>query len=177
MQSKKGYYILIGMSVFFSLFFVIGFLLPSTFSVQRSITIQVHHSQIYPYLEQLDTWQNWTAWSKSKDPTLVFTFSEKTSGEGASQSWKGETFGTGSLTLTECVPEEGVRYKMNLQDRLAMNGRIHFADTSATHTQVVWSKKGDLGGNPIFRYFGLLIGGMVAPDLEEGLGNLKGEVE
>ena len=42
---------------------------------------------------------------------------------------------------------------------------------------VVWSNEGDLGANPINRYFGLMMDRMIGPDFEEGLNNLKRKVE
>lgn len=172
-MQNKGLKVLLGISIFFSLIFVAGFLLPDTFRAKQKATIPAHYSQVYPYLENLETWQNWTAWSKRKDPSLQIRFPSKTVGEGATQAWQGEVMGKGSLTLTECVPVEGIRYKMNFEDKLQMTGRIHFADTSATQTQLIWTTVGDLGDNPIFRYFGLLMPGMIAPDLQEGLEGLK----
>jgi hypothetical protein len=35
----------------------------------------------------------------------------------------------------------------------------------------------DLGANPLARYFGLWMDGMVGPDFEEGLGRLKALAE
>ena len=37
--------------------------------------------------------------------------------------------------------------------------------------------QGDLGSNPINRYFGLIMDRMMGPDFEEGLNTLKGKVE
>ena len=174
---NKGLVILITISVVFSLFFIIGFLLPGTFTSEQKVSMDTHFSHIYPLLEDLETWENWSAWNKSKDSTLHIFYPGKTKGEGAIQQWNGEIAGKGKLTLTECVPEEGIRYKLNFDDRLDMNGRIYYADTTANRTDLMWTMTGDLGMNPIFRYFGLLMDGMIAPDLKEGLDKLKIKVE
>ena len=39
--------------------------------------------------------------------------------------------------------------------------------------KVTWSNEGDLGGNPVNRYFGLMMDKMIGPDFEEGLAKLK----
>jgi hypothetical protein len=43
--------------------------------------------------------------------------------------------------------------------------------------RVTWSNEGDLGANPINRYFGLMMDRMMGPDFEEGLNNLKRTIE
>jgi hypothetical protein len=39
--------------------------------------------------------------------------------------------------------------------------------------KVTWLDAGDLGMNPLFRWFGLFIEHMIGPDFEKGLANLK----
>ncbi len=44
-------------------------------------------------------------------------------------------------------------------------------------TRVTWTNEGDMGGNPVNRYFGLMMDRLVGPDFEAGLANLKGLAE
>ena len=39
--------------------------------------------------------------------------------------------------------------------------------------RVVWADAGDLGMNPVNRWFGLFLDKMIGPDFERGLVNLK----
>ena len=50
-------------------------------------------------------------------------------------------------------------------------------EAGGENTKVTWSNEGDLGANPINRYFGLMMDRMMGPDFEEGLNNLKRAVE
>jgi hypothetical protein len=43
--------------------------------------------------------------------------------------------------------------------------------------KVVWTDQGDFGMNPMFRWFGLFIEKIIAPDFERGLANIKKLVE
>ena len=43
--------------------------------------------------------------------------------------------------------------------------------------KVTWFNQGDLGWNPVSRYFGLLMDKMMGPDFEEGLENLRRKAE
>ena len=44
-------------------------------------------------------------------------------------------------------------------------------------TRVTWSNEGDVGANPVNRYFALMTDRMVGPDFEGGLANLKSLAE
>jgi hypothetical protein len=44
-------------------------------------------------------------------------------------------------------------------------------------TRVTWTNEGDMGTNPVNRYFGLFMDRLVGPDFEGGLKNLKTIVE
>ena len=44
-------------------------------------------------------------------------------------------------------------------------------------TRVTWTNEGDMGTNPVNRYFGLMMDSMVGPDFEAGLKNLKALAE
>jgi hypothetical protein len=44
-------------------------------------------------------------------------------------------------------------------------------------TKVTWGLDTDLGFNPIGRYFGMMMDGMVGPDYEKGLARLKAAAE
>lgn len=47
----------------------------------------------------------------------------------------------------------------------------------ADGVKVVWSDAGDLGMNPLSRWFGLFLDRMIGPDFEKGLSNLKRNLE
>jgi hypothetical protein len=43
--------------------------------------------------------------------------------------------------------------------------------------EVTWTNQGELGPNPVSRYFGLFIDNMMGPDMETGLHHLQKKVE
>jgi hypothetical protein len=62
----------------------------------------------------------------------------------------------------------------------------HFGTTSSgallltpegSGTQVRWTLDGDMGGNPLFRWFALFADGMIGKDFQAGLDNLKALAE
>ncbi|MEZ4887120.1 MAG: SRPBCC family protein [Chitinophagales bacterium] len=169
---------LIALSIAFSLFLVSGFLLPNHYEVQRDIIIDASFENIYPYLSDLKKWEDWTAWSKKEDPSLQMRYEGSETGQGAKQIWKGDKMGDGELMLTESNIGDGVYYVMKMNEgNIEMKGSIVFRAAEPTQTKVLWTVSGQLGNNPIFRYFGLLMDNMIASDLEQGLTNLKTMVE
>ena len=50
-------------------------------------------------------------------------------------------------------------------------------ETAGAGTRVTWTNEGDMGANPVNRYFGLFMDRLVGPDFEGGLKNLKVLVE
>jgi hypothetical protein len=56
------------------------------------------------------------------------------------------------------------------------NGTIELVAEGSAQ-KVVWTDQGDLGMNPVFRWFGLFIEKIIAPDFERGLANIKKLVE
>ena len=53
------------------LLIVISFFLPSQYRVERVTVINAPAEAIYPWLEQLKKWPDWTVWNTTYDPTLA----------------------------------------------------------------------------------------------------------
>ncbi|MBC8000955.1 MAG: hypothetical protein H7X97_00080, partial [Opitutaceae bacterium] len=62
---------------------VVGLFLPGTYHVERSVTITASSSDIYPYLNSLKKWPEWTAWTVAKFPDMKISFEGPESGAGA----------------------------------------------------------------------------------------------
>ena len=56
-------------------------------------------------------------------------------------------------------------------------GAIRIEAAGAGSSKVTWSNGGDLGMNPVGRYFGLFMDRMMGPDFQSGLEKLKSKVE
>ncbi len=165
---------LVFLSILFSLVLAGGFLLPGHYEVEEEIMVDAPFQDIYPFLSDLKNWQDWTVWSSKEDPSMEVRFEGSESGQGAKQIWKGDKMGEGELILTESNPGDGVYYVMKMNEgNVEMKGSIVFRPTSPQRTKVLWNVKGELGNNPLFRYFGILMKNMISNDLEKGLANLK----
>ena len=165
---------LVGLAVLLGL---LAYALPSSVEVERSMVIDAPTEVIHGVLEDLETWPTWTAWDKVGDPTVKYAFSKPARGIGASYTWKGEIYGDGRLTITGSDPETGVLFDTEFDDgAYESHGSILLtADDSGTRT--MWTYSANLGLNPLSRYLGLMMDGLVGPDLETGLRRLKHKIE
>lgn len=166
--------LLVGLAI---VFIVVGLCLPRLYHVERSVSINAPPEKIHAVVNRLEEWPKWTAWTVEKYPDMKVKFSGPKEGVGAKYEWDGESTDQGELELKTSDPATGVTYDMAF-DHGAMpsTGGIKLA-AEGTATKVTWFADGDLGWSPINRYFGLALDGMMGPDFQTGLENLKKRVE
>jgi len=161
----------IGVGLATLLVVAVGFMLPSSYTVSRSVIINADPSHIHTFVGDLAQWPEWTPWVKA-DPTIVVTRGDRTTGVGAHQDWTGDS-GSGSLTFTRSDPAWGLAYDMSLDEGKYDSQATMTYWIDGETTEVIWMMTGDLGNNPFSRYFGLMMDPMIGPMFEEGLNRLK----
>ena len=157
------------------IFVAIGLVLPREYAVSRSVVIEAEAEEIHGFVGDLRRWDLWGPW-KEDDPTLVVTYGAKTSGIGASQSWRGRD-GNGTLEFTASSPRRGVRYDLSFNDgtyRCRAAIRYHHRDG---HTLVSWLMRGRMETPVLGGYAALLMEPLVGGLFDRGLANLKETVE
>jgi uncharacterized protein YndB with AHSA1/START domain len=154
----------------------VGLLLPSKFRVERSTTINAPAEKIYGLVADPKAWGRWTVWNK-RDPAMKIAYSGPPSGVGAKWSWESKTEGNGIMEFTRADPPKVVEFNLSFPDMKMTSQGSMVLEPSAASTKVTWSNYGDLGGNPLVRYFGLVMDRMVGPDFEAGLAGLKALAE
>jgi hypothetical protein len=159
------------------LFVAVGFFLPAQYRVERTVTVRAKPDVIYAQISNFKNWLQWTAWNQTKYPDMQVKFEGPESGVGAGYSWEGKSTGQGSIKLTRADPDKGIAYDLDFEHGKYKSQGTITLEPSNDGVKVVWSNSGDLGANPINRYFGLMMDKMMGPDFEEGLNNLKQKVE
>lgn len=154
---------------------VVGFFLPSTYVVQRTVLINAQPDAVHVYVDDLGKWPEWGPWLE-EDPTIKTTLGPITAGAGASQTWVGDS-GTGALTLISSEPGSGVKYGLSFDDGAFTSVAEIQYKVRGDATEVVWIMTGDVGSNLFERYFAVGMDSMVGPMFEQGLQNLKVTVE
>jgi hypothetical protein len=156
---------------------IVGLLLPGSYRVERSVVIQAKPDAVFTKVNTLKHWPEWTAWTVARFPDMKLNFTGPEAGVGAVYSWTGKTSGSGTLKLTRSEPSKLIAYDLDFEHgKYLSKGEISFV-AEGEMVAVKWSNAGDLGANPVNRWFGLLMDRMMGPDLQTGLENLKRQAE
>ena len=163
----------IGLLVVIVLLVIVSFFLPSKVVVARSMVIKAPQEVVFNQVNTLKNWPNWMPWIKM-DPNMKLTYDGPASGTGAKYSWSSEKHdvGHGSLTITASTPNTEIDNAMAFEGRGNSTSDFKF-EAADGGTKVTWSMESDMGMNPIGRYMGLMMDGMLGKTFEEGLGNLE----
>ena len=171
--------------IFFALLFLIVaffaygfFFLDDKVQVTRTVTIDRPAKMVYKTANSMHTFNDWSPWAKI-DPEAKYQFSGPANGVGSKMSWQGnEEVGSGSQEIIAAEP-----YKM-IKSELYFDGQgddpawatISIKDMGES-SEVSWVFDADFNGNILGRYFGMMMDGMLGPQYETGLQNLKAVVE
>jgi hypothetical protein len=156
---------------------VVSLFLPSAYRVERRVTMNARADVVFPRINNLKQWPEWTAWNVTKYPDMKISFAGPEAGVGASYSWEGKSSGRGALKLTRSEPDKGVGYNLEFENGKYLSKGAIALEPIGEAVNVTWSNEGDLGWNPLSRCFGLFMDALMGPDLEEGLRNLQRKVE
>ncbi len=167
--------ILAGLGALVLLLVVAAFFLPREYRVERSAIIKARPEAIHAQLADMRAWSAWTVWHE-RDPAMKNTYSDKQAVVGAWSAWESKQEGNGKSTLTE-ITSTRIVYDLEFPD-MGMKSTGAFELTpQADGVKVVWSDAGDLGLNPLSRWFGLFLDKLLGPDFEAGLAKLKRNLE
>jgi Polyketide cyclase / dehydrase and lipid transport len=148
------------------------------FAVTRRIKINAPAASVFPHVNELRNWTAWDPWSKL-DPNIKMNYDGPPGGVGASYAWSGSSkVGMGRNTITQSVPNELVRFRLEFQKPMVATNSVEFTFRSEDgQTLVTWTMlgKNSLGG----KIFGLFMNceKMCAKQFDQGLAQMKSVVE
>lgn len=158
------------------LFLGVGFLLPSEFKVERSVTIDAQPEAVFAEVANLRKWRGWGVWFK-RDPQMQITYSGPEGAIGMKSEWTSESEGSGEMQVLEMVPNQKMVYSLYFPEfEMGSTGELVLEQQDG-QTKVTWMDYGDVGSNPVNHYFAAFMDSMIGPDFEAGLSNLKTVVE
>ncbi len=161
--------------LFLAIFVVVGLMLPTEYSVSKSIQINSSSEKVHEYVGDLEKWDQWMPW-KDGDPGLIIERKGKTTGVGARQSWKGKD-GTGELVFTKSDPKTGIEYDLFFDEgKFKCKSAVRY-NQKGVLTEVVWTMNGNAEMPVLGGYFAKLIQEGSGPMFEKGLNKLKKRVE
>ena len=157
----------------------IGLFLPGEFDVSRTIVIKGKPADIYPHIAKLEDWQKWTVWNpRTKGyEEMVTKYSGEESGVGAKSEWSDPASGNGKMEITKADKPDRVEWKLEFEGMTPADGYCTLKLVERDRTRVEFGMKGDMGSNPVSKYFALMMDSMMGAEFDENLKNLKDMVE
>lgn len=154
-----------------------GFLLPDKVHVERSTVINAEAARVFPYVNNYRRFNEWSPWAE-RDPNAEYTFSGPEAGAGAKMSWKSELdeVGSGSQEIVESIENRKVATALDFGE-MGTADAAFLLEPEGTGTKVTWVLDSELPPNPVARWMGLALDGLIGKDYEEGLARLKAKVE
>lgn len=112
------------------------------YDIQDSKVIKAPPEVVFNKVNDYKSWEKWGPWKK-EDPSMTFTYAEKTSGEGASYSWDGEM--SGSMTTTKVIPNKEIEQDLTLNTPAGeRNPKVYWTfEEVEGGTKVTWGMKGE----------------------------------
>jgi uncharacterized protein YndB with AHSA1/START domain len=154
-------------------FVVVGLLLPSSWSTERTRTLAAPPDQVFPWLEDLARWREWSAMGQVEG-----ILSDPSRGAGATLEWDDPQWGAGTFRITEVAPDRRVLYEVEVEDgSIRTRGSIHVSPGDSGGTDIRWREEGDLGWNPLLAYFALGMERMQGDELDKSMDRLQALLE
>lgn len=153
---------------------VVGFLLPASVHVERSVVVVVPQQQVYDAVNGFESFNEWSPWA-TLDPNTRYEFSGPQAGVGARMSWASDdpAVGVGSQEIIESTAPTLVRVRLRFdgQDDALSFYRLEALEAG---TKITWGFDAEFGNNLIGRWFGaLMFDSMIGADYQKGLDKLK----
>ncbi len=153
---------------------ILARLAPATFRVERSTTIHAPPEKVFPYINDLRSWAQWSVWDRI-DPNMRKTFSANSSGQGASYEWEGnKNIGHGRMTIIQSVaPLLVVLDLFCLAPIKARNKAELSLQARNGGTRVTWTMYGQ--SRLVFKLINIFINleKMIGKNFEDSLASLK----
>ena len=167
----------LGVALLLLLLAGVAFALPQHITVARSMVINAPESDVFPYVNSLKRFNEWSPWA-ARDPETKYVFSGPDAGEGAHMEWRSNNpeVGSGVQEIIKSLPNALVRVSLDFGDMGKANAEYRL-EPSGAGTRVVWVFDTDVGNNPFQRWLGLMFDRWVGQDYEQGLERLKKLVE
>ncbi len=151
---------------------VVGFFLPASVHIERSITIDRPTTLVFDLVNTLRRFNDWSPWYP-RDPQAQFRYEGPESGVGAKLSWAGNNkVGSGTQTIIESQANSAIKVALEFGPKDKATATYRFVpDPSGVN--LTWGFDNDFGYKLIARYFGLMFEKWIGADYEEGLAKLK----
>lgn len=155
---------------------LIAFVLPAQSHVERRVTITATPAKVFAVLRDFQQFNQWSPWA-AIDSNTQYTYSGPSGDVGSKYEWRGNnSVGAGSQEITALTPDQEIKMHLIFEGQGDAQVAFRLNDEQG-QTNVTWTFDSEHGMNPLNRWFGLMLDGMIGGDYEKGLSQLKTYVE
>jgi uncharacterized membrane protein len=168
--------LVLGLIVLTGIFIVVAFGLPAHVTVARSVVINAPEPAVFPYLNNLHQFSEWSPW-QLRDPQLAVSYAGPEQGKGAQIQWtsKVPSVGNGNMEISASAPSQHIDLAVNFN---GLEGTSAYdIAPSGSGSKVTWSFGYDSGTSPLKRWKALMLDGFVGAEYQAGLNRLKEKIE
>lgn len=149
------------------------------FQVEQQQLMMAPQEVVFNEVNNFTSWKNWEPWSKEADD-MIITYGKKTSGKGASYTWKSEEMGEGEITTVKSNPYSSIEQKMTFKTPFGESTSDIYWEfqEQGDSTLVTWGMKGEQSfmEKAAFAFQDESINDMMQPMFKKGLDNLQNEL-
>jgi hypothetical protein len=152
---------------------------PSTFSVERAISVKAPPEKIFPLINDFHQWVSWSPY-ENKDPAMKRSYSGAESGKGAVYGWEGNgNVGAGRMEILETqIPEtpaaSKILIKLDFFKPFEGHNTAEFTMLpQGDATNLNWAMRGPAPFISKLMQVFMNLDHMIGKDFEIGLTNLK----
>jgi hypothetical protein len=158
-----------------ALILIVALFVNGEYSVRKTVEINRSSDDVFEYVSLLKNQDEYSVWAKM-DPNMKKTFTGTDGKVGFISAWDSdnEEVGKGEQEITKIIDGERIEMELRFIEPFEANdnGFINTESIGDNKTKVTWGFDGKIGYPWNLMLF-MDMEGMLGPDLQEGLDNLK----
>ncbi|HLN52336.1 MAG TPA: SRPBCC family protein [Lentimicrobium sp.] len=173
-------WILITIVGIIALVLIVALFVKKEYAVERGIVINKPQAVVFDYVKYLKNQDNYSVWAKM-DPAMKREYRGTDGTVGFVAAWDSENkhVGKGEQEITGIVEGEKIDYQLRFFEPMESQDHTYFtlANEGENSTKIIWGFDGKINYPMNLMLLFMDMEKMLAPDLEQGLTNLKEIVE
>ncbi|MBD1395918.1 SRPBCC family protein [Pontibacter sp. JH31] len=156
---------------------IISISLPRHIYIQRDILIQAPAEAAYEQISDIRNWPNWLP-GHHHEPARAVMQASQPHGIGTKHSWVSQRSGIkpGVVTIVSAEPHKRLVTNLEFEGEEKAHSTFTLLET-AEGTLLTWHFEKYMGDHPLRKFSGLLLDSTLGEEFEDGLENIKREVE
>lgn len=155
---------------------ILALFVPKNYTVKRTVTINRPVTEVFDYVKHIKNQDEYSVWNQ-KDPAMKKDYSGTDGTVGFTYHWDGnDEVGEGIQEITDIQQNEKIAMALHFKRPWESEAAAWMAtQPEANGTAVTWGMKGE---SPYpWNAMNLFMGSMVGNDLQQGLENMKTNLE